>query len=130
MWQDSDPWASLRAALDERGCEIPKHKGWSVYAANELVEEAAEEEERGQTIWKNGPPVERAGAPPFDHNLALYEMDSMLMPGSGLPGDDDDDDDDDWPRLPSDDNHDDDVRHGPAAKPLTSLPPACAGLLR
>jgi hypothetical protein len=59
-------------------CEIPLDVGWSAYH-----EQRSEDERFVGDVAGLG--VEPAGAPPFEHNMALYEMDVLLMPGSGLP---------------------------------------------
>ncbi|EKX33772.1 hypothetical protein GUITHDRAFT_120038 [Guillardia theta CCMP2712] len=62
-----------------KSCSLPPHAGWNPYQE----ELAADEDFRGED--PEGLGLERAGAPPFDRNAGMYELDSLLMNGSGLP---------------------------------------------
>jgi hypothetical protein len=66
---------------------IPSSMSWSAYLPDVLqVEEAEEDPELGQDgLAEEGPSIEPAGAPPFDHNMALYELgDELEYPKSML----------------------------------------------
>jgi hypothetical protein len=65
-------------SVKEMRCDIPRHAGWSAYH-----EEKADDEKFAGDVAGLG--IEPAGAPAFEHNMALYEMDTLMMAGSGMP---------------------------------------------
>lgn len=62
-------------------CVIPSSMSWSAYMPDVFqVKEEEQEVLGGDGVTGGGPSIDPAGAPPFDHNMALFEMGKLEIP--------------------------------------------------